>query len=731
MNSLIVNLTNCYGIKLLNEEFNFAIADNVKSIAKAYTIYAPNGVMKSSFAKTFEALSKGELPVEERYNRPTTCVVNADGSKIQKESIHVLKAEIDIKTESSAVTNILVNPEHKRRYDELLVGIDASKKKLLNRLQKSSKVPIKNIESFVLRDFDCITFADCVKEIFGMTIDFDLDIYRYATIFDPKAIEILESEEFVTRAGEFSERYQKLFEEAGSIYKKGVFNPIKADKSFSTLDKQGFFKGGHRVHLRGDAKSIDKIELDEKLREIHASIDNDETLKKLRLNLAKNVQTQELINLIENLSSDQIDFFLDRVKPANQNQFRKELWIYCFSNTVEAQAYLETYAESEEEIKLIEKAAALSAPKWNKAVELFNDRFVDMPFSLSIWNQSKAVLGKEKAKLKFTFHDGADNVEWTRQEIRTLSQGERRALYLLNFIFEVEARIIDQKETLFIIDDIADSFDYKNKHAIIQYLRDITKIDCFYQIILTHNYDFFRALTSFVHRSRCLMANRNGSSITLAVAEGVRNYFIGKWKNNVNNSDTILCATIPFARNIIEYTRDKRDGDYLKLTSLLHWKQNTSTITVGDYLKIYDKVFNVNFFSENAQPLVELLFFRAEAICNDEKLDGLNLENKVLLSIAIRLEAEKYLIERLRIDKEDPNYWCHCNNQFGFLIQEYSSIASLQEVRVLEKVSITVSSNIHLNSFMYEPILDLGIEHLVKLYKEVSNLKVANISGNS
>lgn len=35
----------------------------------------------------------------------------------------------------------------------------------------------------------------------------------------------------------------------------------------------------------------------------------------------------------------------------------------------------------------------------------------------------------------------------------------------------------------------------------------------------------------------------------------------------------------------------------------------------------------------------------------------------------------------------------------------------------------TVSSNIRLNSFMYEPILDLTIEHLISLYSEILELE--------
>jgi len=65
-------------------------------------------------------------------------------------------------------------------------------------------------------------------------------------------------------------------------------------------------------------------------------------------------------------------------------------------------------------------------------------------------------------------------------------------------------------------------------------------------------------------------------------------------------------------------------------------------------------------------------------------------------------------------------------NQFGALIKSYTKeLPDSQAIRILEKVSITVSSNIHLNSFMYEPILDLTIEHLVTLYSEVLELESA------
>jgi len=51
MDKINVNLQYCYGIKKLEKEF---VLSN-----RTFTIYAPNGSMKTSFAKTFDDYSKG------------------------------------------------------------------------------------------------------------------------------------------------------------------------------------------------------------------------------------------------------------------------------------------------------------------------------------------------------------------------------------------------------------------------------------------------------------------------------------------------------------------------------------------------------------------------------------------------------------------------------------------------------------------------------------------------
>lgn len=724
MDQLKVRLKNCYGIQALDYDFDFSSPAR-KPKNRAYAIYAPNGLMKTSFSKTFEALSKGDEPREERYGRAATFIVEADGVAITADKIYVLKSEIDTSENSKAITNILVSPDKKSRYDELLVDLDKHKNKMLGSLQKISKVKKNDLEQSLLNDWDASDLGVCITTIKGLSIADDLAPYEYNTIFDPKALEVLRSPEFAAKAADFNQRYQELFDQAGTIYLKGVFNPSKADASFETLKKKGFFESGHRVHLRGETSSIDQDELDEKIRVIHTRIDEDDALKKLRLGLANNAQTQALAELIERLPSTQVEFLFERLHPENQKQFRRDLWVYYVNSSKEADAYADYYFAHKDEIAAIEIESAMAAPRWTKSVDLWNDRFVDMPFTLSVANQASAALGKENAKLKFTFKDGPDTVEMSRGELKTLSQGEKRALYLLNFIFEVEDRIINKKETLFVIDDVADSFDYKNKHAIVQYLEDICDTDYFHQIILTHNFDFFRTVAgNFVLREKCLMANRNDGSITLAPAKVVNNYFTMVWKSNPLSSDCILCATIPFTRNLIEYTKNEKHQDYLALTNLLHWKRDSANFTVSQYLNIYNALFGAEHKVENDEPVVDLMFRNAEAICIKTEHVGLNLEDKVLLSMTIRLKAEIYLLAKLRIALKDSEYWCEELSQYGYLMKQYiRHFPSSENLTSLEKVSITVSSNIHLNSFMYEPILDLTIEHLIRLYSEISALE--------
>jgi hypothetical protein len=304
--------------------------------------------------------------------------------------------------------------------------------------------------------------------------------------------------------------------------------------------------------------------------------------------------------------------------------------------------------------------------------------------------------------------------------MQALSSGEKRALYILNIIFEVRARKEENQDTLFIVDDIADSFDYKNKYAIIEYLKDISEETNFKQIILTHNFDFFRTIQSrFIKYSNCFMVEKTSNEVKIVPAANIKNPF--KYFMDHLDDDSKLIASIPFARNIVEYTNDNSNTDYLKLTSLLHIKSDTDSILKSDLELIYKRIFPTLSltFSNPSKKVIDLIFELANACLSSAEC--INLENKIILSIAIRLKAEQYMLSKLT-DKSEP-----IGNQtkvfFDRFKVEFNPLGTYQEtIKLLDQVNLMTPENIHLNSFMYEPILDMSDEHLKKLYTDVSAL---------
>ncbi len=75
------------------------------------------------------------------------------------------------------------------------------------------------------------------------------------------------------------------------------------------------------------------------------------------------------------------------------------------------------------------------------------------------------------------------------------------------------------------------------------------------------------------------MAERHEDRIVLNESAWMRNPFTRGLKRKFFTDGMQRIACIPFIRNILEYTKDDKDPDYLTLTSLLHWKPDTATIT--------------------------------------------------------------------------------------------------------------------------------------------------------
>ena len=138
---------------------------------------------------------------------------------------------------------------------------------------------------------------------------------------------------------------------------------------------------------------------------------------------------------------------------------------------------------------------------------------------------------------------------------------------------------------MIICDDIADSFDYKNKYAIIEYLADLIGNDKFTLLILTHNFDFYRTVVSRLNCKQIFFANRTPER-KIDLCQGIYKTDIikNKFISNVHKKRPFI-GLIPFVRNLIEYTDGDSSADYILLTSCLHQKVDTENIKIET---IYD-----------------------------------------------------------------------------------------------------------------------------------------------
>jgi ABC-type lipoprotein export system ATPase subunit len=721
MNKLNIEIENCYGIKRMNTILDF-------SKDKVYAIYAPNGSMKSSLAQTFKDISEG-IASKDRIFPNRTCIRTITDEKqvdIPKENIVVIRPYEDGNIEHTEKTStLLVDSKLRKEYEDLHKTIESSKELFLKALKEQSGSK-KNLEkeissTFTKSDNEFYLALLRVRDEVIAQKDAPFSSIIYDSIFDEKVLSFLNSKDVKTAIESYIIKYNDLIA-ASTYFKKGVFNYYNAATIAKNLADNGFFDAKHSVNLNASEKIeiTTQQQLEELIQKEKEGITNDKELRKKFDSLEK--------LLLKNATLREFQEYLERheeILPelSNIENFKEKLWKSYFKEKFEPyKDLIEKYRAADQRKKEIEAEASKQRTQWESVIDIFNSRFY-VPFKLIAKNRISVILGQEPMlSLAFTFEDGADQASVEKDALmQVLSTGEKRAFYILNIIFEIEVRKRSNQETIFIVDDIADSFDYKNKYAIIQYLKDISEESFFNQIILTHNFDFFRTINSrFVDYSHCLMAIKENNGITLEKATGIKNVFVNDWKNNFFSNPKKKIASIPFIRNLIEFTKGDQDADYLKLTSLLHWESDSNTITENTLETIYNSLFCSSGYGTNGSNLMIDLINREAGECLTAS-SGVNFENKIVLSIAIRLTAERFMVRKIN----DTNFTDKIiSNQTPKLLTKYKALfpSDLSNIEIIQRVLLMTPENIHLNSFMYEPILDMSDDHLRSLYNDVLKL---------
>ena len=741
MQKLKLDLENCYGIKRMNETIDYS--NNNVAI-----IYAPNGTMKSSLAKTFEAIRDDRQVEEKIYGFKSSCSISdEDNVAISKEQIIVINPFDENAYEGQGL--LMANEPLRKAYLNIHDSIESKKESLYSKIKE--KLGYSNRNNFdvkntmlndwgltVKKEYDCLIK---IKELLHdpmMNCPLHEDDIDYASLFNDKVYSMMKTGKTGELIEEYENKYRELVDK--SLYmQQGIIDHNNYGNISNALNANGFFAANNEVVLKAKDGSTsitlkEQKELDDLIRKEKEQVLNSREIKELfeKINkaISKNKDTQAFNAFLQTHQDIIVEY-------KDIDLFKKKVWVKVFLYYERLlDELIDDYNKAQEDLKKLRDDAREQVTDWKKALDLFKERFF-VPFSIEPSNQEDVILNMELPSFKYIFSDSRGEKEVTKDNLlNVLSTGERRAYYILNMIFQILVAKKQGKECLVVLDDISESFDYKNKYAIIEYISDISEYTdendekLFKILLLTHNFDFYRTVSSRItKRGNSFIAFVDSDKIKLEQGQYTKNIFM-YYKNTLvkKYSDNIMVASIPFVRNLIEYTEGDDNEDYLTLTSVLHYKENTREITLNQIQDIFNKYWckkepTTFAVGRESELIYDILMQESEKITDIEKLE---IENKLILSMAIRLMGEEYMQNKIISDLSNGQDILKDifskKNQSAWLIKEYKKHINDDAMNTLEIVAMITPENIHLNSFMFEPILDMSLKHLYKIYNDVKAL---------
>ena len=733
------NFKNCYGLadfQMLDIPFDASASGKNRAV-----IYAPNGIMKSSLAKVLDDISKKKKTTDRIFTENNSkYLVNYYGDEYDErakkaaDNIYVIQS-FDEKFESSSdsVSTILADETIRKNYEAIIKSHQNEISKINTELSALSGIAVKDIQSHLQLDFglneqsDWFDIIDTVATQSSMhEYVSELNEVRYSIVFNPQTQRVFETQDFVNDAKSFVDILSSQIAESKVL--SSQFNDYNIMEFGKSLEKNNLFSANHKIIMSDGTEIKDyatwKQVVDSEFERIYST----PQIKTLFSSIGKQFNANEAVRLLKELIMNNKLLITHLI---SLSILRKNLWINYFVDSGIDLSKLQTeFALHKNEIANLNKQAEEQQHYWIKVVDEFKYRF-KAPFDVSIQNGVNVVFKGEPARLVFTYIRGEERKEKSKDELMSfLSVGEKRALYLLQILFDLEkikSKIKSSgKKQLIVADDVADSFDYTNKYAIIEYLKELTDNPFVDLLVLTHNFDFYRTVSSrlSIGYDACFVVQKNSNQkIDMSEFAYKNDYFKkgllsriqdGKISDNIEKQKVLISA-IPFSRNICEYINEDNKVDFF--TSLVHIKDSTLNILIDDLWDNMRELFKVTELKADSiakRPVIDVIFETADYICANERKD-VNLEDKIVLSIALRLKAELFLKNIL--SSNEISLECS-RNQTREWINRATTHLNVEQMVLLEKINLITPESIHVNAFMYEPLIDVPNWQLIELYQQ-------------
>ena len=740
---------NCYGLR----QFHLPNIDFRR--CNGALIYAPNGVMKSSLSKVFDDISKGNVTTDRIFpevvssysvthytSTYTFSSANPQNVLNPTDRIYVVNTFSDsFEFTKETVSTLLADETTRNEYNALIANFSGEIGQVEEKLRVLTGLTKNQIKGKLIEDLRLHTttdWTDIIEKVHDLIATRQpyafLNDCKYSELFNDKVMAVYAKREFNTSLAEYVDNLNQLLEN------NPILNTHFTEKNAETLgkdfEKNNLFAAQHTIRLKDGVTEIHSLEewnsiVKTQLDRLYATPELSTAFLKLKKMLTANNDVSRLRDII--VAHREIIPVLHNIP-----DLKIQVWLDCFSKLdIPFTDCYERISQYTTRIKALYEQAATQSERWQAVVDEFNRRF-RVPFKVQIENKANFLLKDEAPNLSFKYTRGSTTPQTATLKkddlMVSLSTGEKRALYLVYILFNLE-RIRKQASVgggqfLIVVDDIADSFDYKNKYAIIEYLDDLKKTTGIDLLILTHNFDFYRTVKSRLNISRhnCLIAQRDEEG-TISVSEFKyqKDFFKNVIMDNIKDGNIsndakkkFLFASIPFYRNLCEYSG--KEVDYKELTCFIHLKTDpldTESLMISDlWNKVNPFLGNTPFsgLDENYYIALCRIAFQCANDTNDEVL----LDNKLVMSLAIRLCAEKFLKQVLTENGQD----CQdaTSNQTRVWSKRAAQFLTPEQKATIDEVNLITPENIHLNAFMFEPLIDISDWALKELYDKVMHL---------
>lgn len=745
MSQLRFRIQNGYGIGEFDETLLFD-GNSTHPCQSTNLIYAQNGIMKSSFARTVRDYSGGEKIKDHIFDLDGNCTITDEsGNAFPAASVISIPSFNSEEFRSRNMSALLVNGKLRKEYDALTEQYNNAYIAFMNRLKSVSGIgPRTTLEQLLdtvcsaLGNASVNTPAKLVQLVKSARTQIEAQPefivqLPYTIVGSSDAQKFAEANQ-----GVISELMKARREvEATASFLRAGFDTGNAQKLAKEIERSNFFRVNHGLELfNHTTQKMEKVtdigDLRTKLAtDVDAVLAKYPGIKTKFTKMMSDLSTdtrRDLKQILDDPDAKGVIFLMD-----NASLYKRHLWQGYLKGCLPEFDQLDAVGASiEKRLKEIVDEAKNEATRWDQVVTQFNIRFRNLPYEIEVGNKPQVLLNDNAPELIIAYKHPIRGEKYFRTEdermvvISKLSTGERKAFYLLNVMFEIEVAQQSGFDHLVILDDIVDSFDYKNKYAFLEYLYDVSSgYDHIKLVIMTHNFDFFRLLQLRLfgesYRERAWFAQKHNSRVSLSPGG---QFNVIKYTREQAATDPVMwLALIPFARNMVEYKSHDltHDPDYQTLTECLHGIDIAHT--VQDVQNILTRELGVLATPlQSSADIEDELLNAAEAIGNSP--DGaIAIQRNLVLAMATRRLGERYMKSRMPQTAIDnaKNAGKDFTRQL-FIEFTASARPTTAELTALDQVNLITPEHIHVNSFMYEPLIDLGIDELKQLYQEMKVL---------